>query len=81
MRTLATMERPLSRILRPQRAAASATCCTRWMLLEKAATMMRPAQVGKISSKASPTDFSERVKPSRSTLVESDSSASTPCSP
>ena len=47
----------------------------------KVATMMRPGAAAKRPPSASPTRDSEPVWPGRPTLVESEQSTSTPCSP
>ena len=55
MLTFLRIERPTSATLRPRAAAASTTCCTRWMLEAKLVTMMRPSARAKTSCRCGPT--------------------------
>ena len=54
MLTFLRIERPTSATLRPSAAAASTTCCTRWMFEAKLVTTMRPSQRAKTSSRCGP---------------------------
>src|SRR3990170_4803304 len=63
---------------RPQRAAALIASWIRWRFEENMATTTLPAACPKISPRASPTNFSGGLTPSRSTFVESEKSAVTP---
>ena len=76
--TLSTMLGPASAILRPCRAAASATCWMREISDAKVAMITRPCASLKTLSNAGPITISEGVQPGRSALVESESSRSTP---
>ncbi len=73
--------RPTNATLRPKRAASRTRICTRNRLDENVATTSIPVADVKISSKAPMTSISEPVKPRRSMLVLSASSASTPSEP
>jgi hypothetical protein len=81
MFTFLRIERPTSDTLRPSAAAASTTCCTRWMFEAKLVTTMRPSQRAKTSSRCGPTEDSEGAMPGRSTFVESPHRRSTPSRP
>ncbi len=81
MPTFLRIERPTSDTLRPSAAAASITCCTRWMFEAKLVTTMRPSQRANASSRCGPTSDSDGEKPSRSTFVESPHSSKTPSRP
>ena len=81
MPTFLRIERPTRATLRPSASAASTTCCTRWMFEAKLVTTIRPSQRANASSRWGPTPDSEGEKPSRSTLVESPHSSSTPSRP
>ena len=81
MFTFLRIERPTRETFRPTVAAASTTCCTRWMLDAKQVTTIRPSQRMKASSRCGPTVDSEGAIPARSTLVESPHSSSRPSFP
>ena len=81
MFTFFRIERPTSDTFRPSAAAASTTCCTRWMFDAKLVTTIRPLQRANTSSRCGPTNDSDGEKPSRSTFVESPHSSSTPSRP
>ena len=81
MLTFLIIERPETANLRPCRWAIWMACCTRWMCEAKQATMTRPSASAKIWWNAWPTTASDGVEPLWTALVESPSSASTPCSP
>jgi hypothetical protein len=81
MLTFLRIERPTSETLRPCAAAASTTCCTRWMFDAKQVTTMRPSQPRKSSSSLGPTIASLGEKPGRSALVESPQSSSRSSTP
>ena len=53
----------------------------RWMWEAKVARMTRPGAAANRGASAGPTSDSDGVCPGRSTLVESEQRASTPCSP
>ena len=72
------IERPISETRRPTAAAASTTCCTRWMFEAKQVTMMRPWQRANTSSRRGPTLDSDSDTPARSAFVESPQSSSRP---
>ena len=76
MLTFLRIERPSSATLRPLAAAASTTCCTRWMLEAKHVTTIRPLQWWKTRSRCGPTIDSLSETPGRSALVESPHSSS-----
>ena len=73
--------RPTNATLRPNLAAMSITCCSRWMLLAKVVTTTRPVALWMMGESARPTSRSEGVNPLRAALVLSDKRASTPSSP
>jgi hypothetical protein len=75
------IERPTSATFRPSWAAASTTCCTRWMFDAKQVTTMRPLQFWNTRSRFGPTSDSDGEKPGRSALVESPHSSSSPSRP
>jgi hypothetical protein len=75
------IERPTSDTLRPCCAAASTTCCTRWMFDAKQVTTIRPSQRAKTSSSLGPTADSDGDIPGRSALVESPHRRSRPWRP
>ena len=81
MFTFLRIERPTSDTLRPSWAAASITCCTRWMFEAKQVTTTRPPQRAKTSSSRGPTLDSDSDTPGRSALVESPQSSSRPSRP
>ena len=81
MFTFLRMERPTSATLRPSCAAASTTCCTRWMFEAKQVTTMRPGQRWKTRSRLGPTVDSLSDMPGRSAFVESPHSSSRPSRP
>ena len=81
MAAFSTMLRPAMATWRPWRTAQLTTCWMREISEAKVATMMRPLASRNTSSKAASTTRSEGVKPGRSALVESESSASTPRPP
>ena len=81
MFTFLRIERPTSETLRSSWAAASTTCCTRWMFEAKQVTTMRPSQRAKTSSSRGPTVDSDGDMPGRSALVESPQSSSRPLVP
>ena len=70
------IERPISETRRSTVAAASTTCCTRWMFEAKQVTMMRPWQRPNTSSRRGPTLDSDSDTPGRSAFVESPQSSS-----
>ena len=78
MFTFLRIERPTTQTLRPVCTATSIACCTRWTFEANEAIRMRPSRAGMIVRNASPTVFSDGVKPGRSAFVESPSSRSTP---
>ncbi len=81
MFTFLRIERPTSETLRPRAAAASTTCCTRWMFEAKQVTTIRPSQRAKASWRRGPTLASESDVPGRSAFVESPQSSSSPSRP
>ena len=81
MLTFLRIDRPTRATLRPSAAAASMTCCTRWMLEAKLVTTIRPSARLKTSSRWGPTSRSEGENPGLSALVESPQSSSTPSEP
>src|SRR3954464_2917568 len=81
MLTFLRIERPSSDTLRPLAAAASTTCCTRWMFEAKHVTTIRPSQWWKTRSRLGPTTDSLSETPARSALVESPHSSSRPSRP
>ena len=81
MFTFLRIERPTSDTLRSSVAAASTTCCTRWMLEAKQVTTMRPGQRENTSRRWGPTLDSDGDIPARSALVESPHSSSSPSRP
>ena len=78
---LASMLRPVTITLRPAARAMSTMAWIRPTLEAKSATMTRPGLCSTIRVSVAPICVSGEVDPSRSTLVESESSASTPRSP
>ena len=81
MLTFLRIERPTSATLRSLAAAASTTCCTRWMFDAKQVTTIRPLQWWKTRSRFGPTSDSEPDTPGRSAFVESPQSSSRPLAP
>ena len=81
MFTFLRIDRPTSDTFRPRVAAASTTCCTRWMLEAKQVTTIRPSQRANASSRWGPTLDSEGAMPRRSTFVESPHNSSSPSRP
>ncbi len=81
MFTFLRIERPTSATLRPSEAAASTTCCTRWMFEAKQVTITRPSQRDSACSRCGPTLDSESAMPGRVTLVESPHRSSSPSRP
>jgi len=81
MATFLRIERPTSATLRPRAAAASMTCCTRWMFDAKLVTITRPSAREKTSSRCGPTTDSDGENPGRSALVESPQSSRIPPRP
>ena len=78
---LSVMRRPMNPIARPAARAASATRWMRGIAVAKQETSTRPRARAKMSRNAGMTSSSHPVRPRCSTLVESDSSTSTPRSP
>jgi hypothetical protein len=81
MFTFLRMERPTSDTWRPSVAAASTTCCTRWMFDAKQVTITRPSTRDITCSRCGPTLDSEGDTPGRVTLVESPQRSSSPSLP
>jgi hypothetical protein len=81
MLTFLRIERPTRHTLRPSAAAASTTCCTRWMFDAKDVTTIRPDRRMKTSSRRGPTIASLGEKPGRSAFVESPQRRSRPSAP
>ncbi len=81
MLTFLRIDRPTSDTLRPSSAAASITCCTRWMFDAKLVTMIRPSARANTSWRCGPTSRSEGENPGRSALVESPHRSNTPSRP
>ena len=81
MFTFLRIDRPTSETFRPRLAAASITCCTRWMFEAKLVTMIRPGARANTSRRCGPTSRSDGEKPGRSALVESPHKSSTPSRP
>ena len=75
------IERPSSATLRLSVAAASTTCCTRWMFDAKQVTMMRPSQRRNACCRCGPTGDSLGENPGRSAFVESPQSSRSPSEP
>ena len=81
MFTFLRIERPTSETRRSSTAAASTTCCTRWMFEAKQVTTMRPSQRANTSWSFGPTLDSDGDMPGRSALVESPQRSSRPSRP
>ena len=78
---LRTIERPITHTLRLLAAAASITCCRRWICDANDVTITRPGAFLMISRIDGPTVASDGVVPGFSALVESDISTATPSRP
>ena len=82
MFTFLRIERPTSETLRPSAAAASTTCCTRWMFEAKQVTTMRPLAARERPPRAAARRSTPTATcPARSALVESPHSSSRPSRP